>query len=137
VAIALAMLHHGAGGTTQTQIARVLGCSGEINATYRHAMTVDSLSDPDVQILIVNSLWLNAGFSPNPAFINVLETIYNSKVELLPQSASEGAIAINQWIDQQTHHKISQLVTPDVLQGVLIVLINAIYFKGICRSVES
>ncbi|MEW5924113.1 MAG: serpin family protein, partial [Candidatus Zixiibacteriota bacterium] len=37
---------------------------------------------------------------------------------------------INNWVDENTHGKITKIVDPPIPDGVAVILLNAVYFKG-------
>ena len=46
-------------------------------------------------------------------------------------SRLEATAIINQWVADKTRNMISGIVTPSAVSGAILILINAIYFKGI------
>jgi serine protease inhibitor len=135
VAIALAMTYNGARGTTEQAIARVLGLEGlslqEINAANRWLLSIGESSDAQLQITVANSLWVTQGILLDDDFVQQLRVAYLSEVASLDFTNPEAAITINRWVAKKTQEKIKELIAHDQIKDAILVLINAIYFKGI------
>lgn len=136
IAIALAMTYNGAEGTTKQALAETLGVGGmtlqevnEANAALR--VTLASL-DPKVQLAIANSLWAKEGLEFKPDFIRRNKDFYGAKVTNLNFTDPSALLTINGWVKERTNGKIDKLVKPEDLDILtVLILINAIYFKGI------
>jgi serine protease inhibitor len=135
VAIALAMTYNGARGTTEQAIARVLGLEGlslqEINAANRWLLSIGESSDAQLQITFANLLWVTQGILLDDDFVQQLRVAYLSEVASLDFTNPEAAITINRWVAKITQEKVKELIAHDQIKDAILVLINAIYFKGI------
>jgi serpin B len=135
VAIALAMTYNGASGGAREALHTILGVgeSSLEDLNNANAALIDSLSalDPKVTIAIANSIWAAAGHTPAPEFARRIADQYAGKVANVDFSASEEAArVINEWVAKNTHGKISDLLTAGNVRNALLILVNAIYFKG-------
>lgn len=135
LAIALAMTYNGAEGRTKAVMAEALGLTGltltQLNQANA-ALTLRQQSlDPKVQLAMANSIWVREGIVPASEFIRRIAHYYAGQVSSLDFGASDAADVINNWVAAKTEDKITDLVSADVVQPALMILINAIYFKGI------
>ncbi len=137
VAIALAMTYNGAQGTTKQAIAQVLGFDNlnlqdiqAINAANQSLLSMGDNLDAQIQLAFANSLWLRQGISLNDDFVQQLQDFFQSQVASLDFSDPDAATTINRWVAEKTQGKIQNLVTPDLIRAAILLLINAIYFKG-------
>lgn len=135
VAVALAMTYNGAEGKTKQAMARVLGLTGldlrkvnEVNASF---MSMHNGLDPQVQLAIANSIWARDGIELAPDFIRRIRDYYSGEVANLNLSDPGAADIINKWVASRTNEKIRKLVTSGDIRSAILVLINAIYFKGV------
>lgn len=133
VAIALAMVYNGAAGETQQAMARAMELQGislsELNQTNAELMKLLKNPDPKVQLAIANSLWARQGIPFKPEFLQRNQQFYDAKVTELDFKDPGAVATINNWVSQNTHNKITEIIdrlSPDEV----MVLINAIYFKG-------
>lgn len=135
VAIALAMTYNGARGTTEQTIAKALGLDGlslqEINAANQWLLSIGDNLNSQIQIAFANSLWVKQGTSLDDDFVQRLKVAYLSEVANLDFANPDAAMTINRWVAEKTQEKIKELVAPSQIRNAIIVLINAIYFKGI------
>lgn len=133
VAIALAMVYNGARGETQQGMARAMEIQG-INLEALNQANADLKAllenpDPKVQLSIANSLWARQGVPFKPEFIQQNQQFYQAKLTELNFADPRAVPTINNWVSQNTRGKINEIVdqlSPDDV----MVLINAIYFKG-------
>jgi len=80
----------------------------------------------------VNRLYVNDTLELHPEFNEIAVDFFQSKAEAAKFADSEAATQqINAWVEQQTEHKISNLLQSDAVDNdTSAVLINALYFKG-------
>lgn len=135
IAIALTMTWNGARGETLRAMAETLGLADltpdEVNAAYA-AFTADlAAPDPKVRLALANSLWADIRETLNPEFVAQNRETFRAELANLDFSkAIEAARTINTWVEGKTEDKIKDLLTPDNVLGAVLVLVNAIYFKG-------
>jgi len=133
VALALSMSYNGVSGETKQEMTKVLELTGmtpqEINAANQGLQNSLQKVDPNVQVLIANSLWAQQGFSFKPEFLQTNQHYYNANLTELDFMNPQALSIINNWVSQKTQGKIDQIVDKISPGGVLF-LINAIYFKG-------
>ncbi len=133
ISIALTMTNNGAAGETQRAIAEVLEIENlDINTVNRaNAALRNSLENtgPKVEIAIANSIWSRQGVVFNPSFLERNREFYEAEIESLNFSDPQALEVINGWVETNTNGKIKQILQR-IDPRTLIVLINAIYFKG-------
>lgn len=135
VAIALAMTYNGAEGTTKQAMAEVMGLTElslqEINDANALFLSMAANLDSQVQLAIANSIWVGNDIVLAPDFIHRSRHFYASEIANLDFSARDAANIINQWVTDKTHKKIEELVKQDIISTAILLLLNAIYFKGL------
>ena len=138
IAIALAMMYNGAEGKTKQAMAEVLGLTGlgfqEVNEANAAFMSMQDGLDPKVQLAIANSIWARNGIELSPDFIQRIRDYYSGEVANLDFREPGAADIINKWVASKTNEKIRELVTSDGIRSAILILINAIYFKGMWTS---
>ena len=135
IEIALAMTYIGADGGAQKALATVLGLGDssleELNKANKALLARQKSLDPETNLAIANSIWVANGLTLDPGFVERIAEHYRGKVANIDFSdPSSAAKIINGWVAQETREKITDLLTPSVLQDAILVLVNAIYFKG-------
>jgi serpin B len=137
ISTALAMTSAGAHGETEAQIAKVLHFTlpeAKLHPAFNQVRKI--LTDGDkalgFQVRVANRLWAQEGFHFQPDFLQVTNANYGAEPSLLDFKQSEAARkTINAWVDEQTDHKIQDLLAPGALNAsTRLVLTNAIYFKA-------
>jgi len=135
VAIALAMTYNGAEGKTKQALARVLGLTGlglqEVNEANAAFLSMQEGLDSKVQLTIANSIWARNGIELASDFIRRIRDYYAGEVVNLDFSDPGAADIINRWVASKTNEKIRKLVTSGDVISAILILINAVYFKGI------
>ena len=133
ISIALTMTYNGAVGETQRAMADVLEIESlDIDTVNRsNAALRNSLenTDPKVEIAIANSIWSRQGVEFNPIFLERNHEFFEAEIGLLNFNDPHSTEVINSWVNTNTNGKINQIVQ-QIDPRTLIVLINAIYFKG-------
>ena len=129
IAQALQMTLNGAGGDTRHEMEQTLGLAGiaqdDVNRQNNQLQSLLNAPDPSVTLAVANSLWTRDG-ALQPDFVRRVQTAYGAKLG----SLNSGADAINSWVDEQTQHKISNIVTPLDVADTSAILVNAVYFKA-------
>lgn len=80
-----------------------------------------------------NALYPQDGYDLLPSFLETVKAHYGAAIESMDYvNNAEGArLAINQWVLEQTEHKIQNLIPSGMLNALThLLLVNAIYFKG-------
>jgi serine protease inhibitor len=138
LAIALAMLLNGAAGSTKQAMAEALTLTdmslqdvNGANAALRRALTQP---DHQLQLFSADSLWAKQGIAFNPEFIHCNQDYYEAEVANLKFTDPGSLATINGWVNQKTNGKINDLVKPLDLIDTILILINALYFKGLWRD---
>uniref|UniRef100_K1QZP2 Serpin B9 n=1 Tax=Magallana gigas TaxID=29159 RepID=K1QZP2_MAGGI len=135
ISAALMFTMLGAKGASEEQIKQVLGVAGVPNPhqAYQklHAILMSKSRD-GVKLAIANRIFSKLGLMIKKSYKKESLEHYHSEIELLdfvgdPKASST---RINTWVEDQTNGKIQCLIPEEQLQLSLIVLINAIYFKG-------
>lgn len=85
-----------------------------------------------VEIAIANSIWQEKKVDFKPTFLETLNQFYGEVVHPVDFTQSEQVrLEINQWIENNTRQKIKDCLKPeDINPTTILVLINAIYFRG-------
>jgi serpin B len=133
----------GARGTTEAELAKVLGVEGTADPHMgrdglslaleapRHAQP-DDKGDP-VVFADAASLWAQAGFHFQQAFLDALAANYGAGVRLVDfeRAAATATDQVNTWVADQTKGRIRHLLDKGAVdQSTRLVLVNAVYFKG-------
>ena len=130
---AFSMVAEGAKGETASQLQGIFGF--EPDRDLRHSATAGLMSslnrpDPDVAILMANSLWLAEGFEPYDSYVDTVQNTYLSNINSV-DFLGDGVGQINDWTAEKTQGKIPSVLSSDAVdERTAFVLLNAIYFKG-------
>ena len=138
ISTALAMTYAGARGDTAQQMAKALHFTmpqERLHPAFADLQTELSAIQKkgNVRISVANSLWPQVGHPFLPEYVGLLKQNYDTSVTPLDYaSAPETARkTINDWVEQKTNHKITNLIQPGLLNSLTrLVLADAIYFKG-------
>eukprot|EP00586_Coscinodiscus_wailesii_P006388 CAMPEP_0172489238 /NCGR_PEP_ID=MMETSP1066-20121228/19103_1 /TAXON_ID=671091 /ORGANISM="Coscinodiscus wailesii, Strain CCMP2513" /LENGTH=380 /DNA_ID=CAMNT_0013256949 /DNA_START=132 /DNA_END=1274 /DNA_ORIENTATION=+ len=115
----------------QTEIENVLGISShEEMATVRKELaTLPSSSSEEevtgVELVMANSIWTSSSIKAD--YINLVEQTHNALANPLPRSYQ----TIDDWISKNTNGLLKNVVSGDIDQSIVALLISVIRFKGI------
>lgn len=134
ISAALSMALAGAKNNTAKEIAAVLRVdSQKIHQLFSNFLCKLGGYAPDVELHVANRMYSEQTFPVLQSYISLLQSHYNTTIESVDfKNSSEVArAAINRWVEEATSSKIKDLL-PDksVDDSTLLVLVNAIYFKG-------
>ncbi|XP_009581937.1 PREDICTED: ovalbumin-related protein Y-like [Fulmarus glacialis] len=150
---ALAMVYLGARGNTEYQMEKVLhfdkiaGLGGTIQTKCGKSMNIhilfkELLSDitapkANYSLHIANRLYAEKTCPVLPIYLKCVKKLYRAGLEMVNfKTASDQARQlINSWVENQTNGQIQDfLASGSVDLNTMLVLVNAIYFKGIWKT---
>jgi len=132
---ALAMTYEGAKGKTAEEMKNVFAfpessiLRPNFAAVYNH---INEASE-DYELRTGNALWTQKDYPFLEEYLKTVEEYYGGKATALDfiREAEKSRETINAFIEEQTNHKIKDLIPPGFLNELTrLVLTNAIYFKG-------
>lgn len=133
ISTALSMTANGAVGETLTDMLTALKTGDlsieEINDSYKTLLETLPALDPATKLKIANSIWPQINYPVLPDFLDLNIDKYLS--ETIPVDFSDPAVVdqVNTWIEDNTDGLIEDAIE-ELPAGVVMLLINAIYFKG-------
>jgi serpin B len=134
VSIALSMTLNGARGETETAMREVLGHGAldreSVNSLYARLLPALTAADPRVELAIANSIWSSPELDPEPGFIEANRRSFAAEIRSMDFNSPAAAPAINAWVSDKTRGLIGEIVQPPVDPNTVMMLINALYFKG-------
>ena len=134
VGMALGMTYNGAAGTTQAAMQSALGLDGmslgEVNRAYRGVIDLLRGLDPRVDLTLANSIWYRQDYTFEQTFLDTCQAYFDAAVRGLDFASPTAAPTINGWVSAQTRGKITSIVPDAIPYGMVMYLINAVYFKG-------
>uniref|UniRef100_A0A8B9YXY9 Serpin domain-containing protein n=2 Tax=Buteo japonicus TaxID=224669 RepID=A0A8B9YXY9_9AVES len=155
---ALAMVYLGARGNTEYQMEKVLhfdkiaGLGGTIQTKVQkskcgksmniHILFKELLSDitapkANYSLYIANRLYAEKTRPILPIYLKCVKKLYRAGLEMVNfKTASDQARQlINSWVENQTNGQIQDFLEPGSVDlDTVLVLVNAIYFKGIWKT---
>ncbi|KAI7837489.1 hypothetical protein COHA_008680 [Chlorella ohadii] len=81
--------------------------------------------DAGLAISSANSAWIKDTYTWQEAYQAALQSTFNATLEQLTT-----AQAVNDWVSEATRGKITDVVNDEIVQQAILMLVNAIYFKG-------
>lgn len=135
----LAMAYEGAKSSTRTQMAAVLHFPLDRRQFHsflsENSTGIASLSgQPDIGLSFANALWGQTGYVFSQRFLSDLKQYHSSELRLADFSGQTETArgTINGWVEEKTGGIIRDLIKQGVITpDTRLVLINAIYFKGL------
>ena len=139
VSTALAMTYAGARGDTGKQMARILHFDQgkeQIHSSFGELQRQlnEAGGRKGIELNVANALWAQNGHPFLPSFLAVATGDYQAGVNHTDfKTGAEAARGeINHWVAQKTKDRIKDILPPRSLSALTrLVLVNAIYFKGV------
>jgi serpin B len=135
IALDLSMVYNGANGDTKSAMQKTLQFQNlDITTVNQESLgLMDLLRNPDsgVELLVANSIWVREGKDLKNDFLNTVADYFNAKISTLDFSNPKAVDTINTWVSKNTNNKIPNIISSPIDRGVVMYLINAVYFKGI------
>ena len=138
ISAALLLTDLGARGKTDTEIRNALGVGGISNTdTHKQYKQLESQLKAETKgtttVSIANRIFSKLDLEVDEEYQNKSNEYYDSGLELLDfiGDPEKSRNHINKWVEEQTRNKIKNLLPPGTIGPLsLLVLVNAIYFKG-------
>jgi serpin B len=134
---ALGMAHAGARGETAAQMREALRISSSDETQHmafaETAQRLGAAGGGEYEMVLANSLWCDDAAPLLPGYLDLIARHYGGGINLVDfrRAAEAARITINRWVEDQTRHKIRELIPSGGVDGeTRLVLVNAIYFKG-------
>ena len=133
---ALAMCYFGAKHETARQLKNLLDLNAfddnERLLQEIHTFMTMLNEGKNVTLNTANKIYPRLGYPLNNDFVDKIRNGFRGDIEELDYSKKEQAVkTINSWVEDQTAKKITNLISPDVInRETRLILVNAIYFKG-------
>ncbi|XP_076653179.1 antitrypsin isoform X5 [Halictus rubicundus] len=137
-AVVLSMAAYGAGGETERQLKQGLHIPSpdQFGLTGYKTLITDLNSVTDNKLLLANKAFVNNAFTLKPSYKALTENYFQSVTESVNfQQSEQAANTINVWVKEKTNNHIDSIVKSDDLNGdTALVLVNAVYFKGMWKQ---
>ncbi|XP_065282887.2 iripin-3-like [Dermacentor albipictus] len=141
VATALAMVYAGAKGPTMDELYEALGYNStglaQAKVLSAHAEHNRQLLAPSNSTLkIANAVVVDDRLNVLPGYVNALENGFEAELLKVDFAGAgqEAVNSINSWLSRKTQRKISALFDKPLPGDTKLVLLDAIYFKGMWRT---
>lgn len=134
IEMALGMTYNGAVGSTKQAMANTLGVKtltlDDFNTANAQLLSLLQRPDPKVELEIANSLWGQQKYTFAADFLQRNRDYFSASVRTVDFMQPSSAQQINTWVNDNTKGRIPKIVEYKDLKEVLLVLVDAIYFKG-------
>ncbi|MCC6464622.1 MAG: serpin family protein [Planctomycetes bacterium] len=128
----LTMVRNGAAADTKAELDKALNLTGNTDEDVQagaRALREVFAGDNGVTLETANALWSHKTTPFKAAFVDQQKDIFGAEVSSLDFSSPETLEKINGWCNEKTHGKIPKILE-EIRPDLLMVLANAIYFKG-------
>jgi serpin B len=138
ISTALAMTYEGAGGNTAEEMRKVFyfpqdDVARQSSFAKLYNSLNESASKGNYSLNIANALWNETTYPLKQSFYDTVDNFYYGKstpVDFL-NLPDEQRQLINRWVEDQTNKRIVSLLPENSIKSsTVLVLTNAIYFKG-------
>lgn len=134
VDVVLALVHAGAKGNTAKQLSAGL----QLPESHEKVQDIFKKLAPTLEgndkyeLNSANKVYVKDGFKIKDTFKSTAVDVFNAEIQNVDFSKKEEASSvINKWVEDKTHEKIKDLISPsDLSADTRAVLVNALYFKG-------
>ncbi|KAH9366563.1 hypothetical protein HPB48_020998 [Haemaphysalis longicornis] len=136
VSTALAMTYLGAKGDTQEELHESLGYSSvgltSDHVPSAHAQHAHALRAPSNSTLrIANAMVVAEHYDVNAEYLGVLNQSFDADCRGANLADELSRKNVNDWVKNKTEGKIEELLSEPLPPDTKLVLLNAIYFKGL------
>ncbi|XP_054708794.1 intracellular coagulation inhibitor 1-like [Uloborus diversus] len=140
ISMTLAMVYLGTRGETRDQMSSALhynilggNCLGtRVGEDFKELISLLNDENNKSSLLTANGVFIHTGHNVTKHYTSDLRKYFESSVEYLPFAEEEmkSLEKINRWINDHTNGTISKLINEPLDPMTVMVVMNAIYFKG-------
>jgi serpin B len=138
IAVLLSMVEPGAVGPTQVGIAETLASSGlsavdqALGWQALDAALARHVGHDGLAFDTANSAWLQTAFPVLPSYLSLLAADFGAQVHQQDMAGDPAGAsrAIDDWVAARTKGHITDLLSPQELQDVVAVLVDAVYMSA-------
>ncbi|KAJ0172289.1 hypothetical protein K1T71_012262 [Dendrolimus kikuchii] len=135
--LALAILAEAATGPTQNEITSVLGLDLDRHvARAKFSRIIESLKkeSPEYILNLGSRVYVGNNAVVRQRYAAIAQGFYKTEMKSANfHNPDAAAREINEWVNNVTQGRIPKLVTPDDVNGLVVMILNALYFKGTWR----
>ncbi|MCP9265266.1 Serpin [Dirofilaria immitis] len=130
------MVYLAADGGTKQELLKFLGETASETEVRMHfdklIAEIYRRKNENYVLHLANRCYVREGFSTKQGFSNMLQFYYGDTLHYFHYNQRyQLAQDVNNWVSDNTNHKITQLLTPgSINENTQMLLLNAIYFSG-------
>ncbi|XP_014205168.1 uncharacterized protein LOC106637052 [Copidosoma floridanum] len=132
--VALSMATYGARGPTFRAMreALKLPANGTFALSGFQSLVEDLNSIEKVDLEMANGIYIDKTLQINDWFKKLTSMSFKAETTAIDTSVpAQAAKKINDWVDEKTHHKITNIILEDDIDpNTRMIIMNALYFKG-------
>lgn len=132
--LAMSMAYNGADGETKDEIQSALDLEDidldDVNKASASLLDMLDKETDSIQTQIANSIWVSDDFKLQDSYQNINQDYLHAEVNSIDISDDASADDINEWVQDATNDKITDMVDSPLNQDMVALLLNAIYFNG-------
>ncbi|XP_031728228.1 leukocyte elastase inhibitor-like isoform X3 [Anarrhichthys ocellatus] len=105
----------------------------DVHASFSQLLSELNKKDAPYALSLANRLYGEQSYQFIEDFLSETRKHYNAELESVDfkTKAEDARVNINSWVEKETQGKIKDLLKKDIVDGTtMLVLVNAIYFKG-------
>lgn len=128
--IALTMAGNGAEGNTRQQFYDVLSKDGSMTILSDSMMNILPQKTDRLTVELANSAWIDDEFTVKDQWIGELTSLYDAQAFQTDVATTTAMNAMNEWVEENTHGLIKQMIEEPFEKETRLVLFNTLYFDG-------
>lgn len=128
--IALTMAGSGAEGNTRQQFFDVLSKDGSMTILSDSMMNRLPQKTERITVELANSAWIDDEFTVKDKWIGEVTSLYDAQAFQTDVATAAAMNAMNEWVEENTHGLIKQMIEQPFDKETRLVLFNTLYFDG-------
>ena len=132
------MLYNGANGETAIQLKQLINydkhniSDGDMNETFNVFLTQSTADNNNFVLNIANRLLVQNKYPILNRFTDTLKNSFKADIQSVDfvKDGKNAVKVINEWIATKTNNKIEKLFDEPFIPSTRLVIVNAVYFKG-------
>lgn len=132
--LAMSMVYNGADGETKDEIQSAFDLeNSDLDKLNKATASLMDMLDKDTDAIeteIANSIWVSDDLELQDSYQKRVQDYLQADVHAIDISDDSSVDDINQWVQDATNDKITDIVESPLNQDIVALLLNAIYFNG-------